>query len=152
MYSISGVHRSLFHPLATVRHRTWAGTWNKRNKQTQKLLLEQLTNIFLGELSKWTQKTYLCCVLLWALLPVFCSAVLSCTEQLLVQYAVRFGIPEPRRLIAECNICPLKLSTLKWPAQWKWTHSCKSSWARNEKWRHIDAIIPIFNQVLSARP
>jgi hypothetical protein len=32
---ISGVHRSLFHPLATVRHRTWAGpeTKEKRVKQ-----------------------------------------------------------------------------------------------------------------------
>jgi hypothetical protein len=32
--SVSDVHRSLFHPLATVTHRIWAGTWNN-TKQTQ---------------------------------------------------------------------------------------------------------------------
>jgi hypothetical protein len=99
----------------------------------------------------WTVKTNtenlptLCCY------TFFCSAVLNFNEQLLVQYAVRFGIPNPRRLITECNFCPLKMSTLKWPAQWIWTHRCKSSCARNENCRHIEVIIPIFNPVLSIR-
>jgi hypothetical protein len=34
--SFSGMHRSLFHPLATVRHRTWAGPeTNKTNTHTK---------------------------------------------------------------------------------------------------------------------
>jgi hypothetical protein len=37
MTSIRGLHRSLFHPLATVRHRIWAGPENIQNR-TQQLL------------------------------------------------------------------------------------------------------------------
>jgi hypothetical protein len=54
MFSVSEMHRPLFHPLATVKHRTWAGTWNKRNrtKQNTSVWPQQMETAF----TKWTHK------------------------------------------------------------------------------------------------
>jgi hypothetical protein len=137
MFSISGVHRSLFHPLATLRHRIWAGPAKETKKQLQ--YEHQQTDIV--SMNKINTQGL---PLLLVLLPSLLNTDLHLNIKFLNQYAVRCNIPDHGRRTIECTVCLLQLSALKWTTQLRWRK-------RNENKRHNEVKLSIFNPVLSAR-
>jgi hypothetical protein len=107
---VSGVHRSLFHPLATVRHRMWAGPEEKKS-------IRRATNTNCGWLTKWKQKAYLCCCCSWS---VFCNALLRLNERFLIRRVVRFNFPDRASRLMVCTICSLQLCVLKYTVRYKY--------------------------------
>jgi hypothetical protein len=112
--SVSGMHRSLFHPLATVRHRMWAGPEKKK-----RTCIRIATNTNCGWQTNWKQKAYLCCCCCCSWY-VFCNAALRLNARFLILRPVRFNSLERASRLTECTVCSLQLCVLKYTVRYKY--------------------------------
>jgi len=110
----SGMHRSLFHPLATVRHRIWAGP--EKEKQIGNIFLKTLTNTHCRYVTKKKHQITF----------IYSSCLLSPTFELNQQFLLR-SVVHFKILITEANNCvqlsSSQLYVLKWTTQWNRKHS-----------------------------
>jgi hypothetical protein len=106
MCSVSGMHRSLFHPLATVRHRMWAGPETKEIKQNKTLQCGP---------NRWKLHSHNEHTSLPLLLARWISSVthLLLNAKFFSQNAARFNILVRRRRSVECTVRLLRLSTFE---------------------------------------
>jgi hypothetical protein len=129
--SISCMHRSLFHPLATLTHRIWAGTETKETEnKTNSTRIG--TNLNWNWLRKLTRKSYLrsqCSD------PFFCNTELHLNARFLIQYRLQVS---KSSAMEDAHSTSLKLSILRCTNQWVCKHNCDMFGARNEPKRLND--------------
>jgi hypothetical protein len=105
-FSVSEMHRSLFHPLATVRHRTWAGPETKETEQNKTLQCDP----YRWRLHSHNEHTSL---------PLLLALCISSVTQLLLntkffsQFAARFNIFVRGRRSVGCTVRLLQLFTFE---------------------------------------